>query len=199
MPTITNTNKTREVLSKNTKLSQCIKNMQNDLKFKFWIKTLISVKGTIPEIIRAVDKMIEIQASKVSFASNIYNKNGSTFNQVESVIDLSERKNFLLNIYIMSKKMTASLTIDEYEFLEKKYNYNWSAEEIANFYNCSIRTVYRKIDKLIDIICEYCIKQNWSLKFIESQTKNEGWLKEHYLKLVSEYIKNTNYKAEINY
>lgn len=186
----------KENQSKYDKLKKCIHNMSDELKFKFWIKTLISSQSTLPEIIKTVDKIIEIQASSISFAADIYNKNKSTYSQFEKVIDLTERKNSLLNIYIITKEMCKNLSTENFELLERKYIFNWSADEIAKFYDISLRTVYRKIDKIINLIYEFCLKNKWSLKFIESQTREEGWLKEKYLKLANEYFKNTNYKDE---
>lgn len=193
---LSNLKNSNEEELKKEKLKSCIDSMGDDLKLKFWIRTLISSYSVIPEIVKTVDKIIEIQASSVSFMSDIFNKNKSTISQVENVIDLTERKNSLLNIYLMSKKMIEHLSEDNRDFLEKKFVFNWSSEEISNYFNISIRTVYRKIDKLIDLICVFCIKNNWSLKFILSQTKSEGWIKEKYLKFVKDYFKNSNYKFE---
>lgn len=179
-----------------TKLKQFILTMNDENKFKFWLKTLISSYSTIPEIVKTVDKIIEIQASSVSFVSDIYNKNGGTIDQVERVIDLSERKNSLLNIFIMTKKMLQSLPAEHFEFLERKFIYNWSNEELSNYYEISLRTVYRKTDKIISEVYEFCLKNKWTLKFIESQIKQEGWMKERYLKFVSDYLKNTNFKIK---
>ena len=178
-----------------SKLKDCIKSMNNETRFKFWIKTLISEQSTIPEIIKTVDKIIEIQASSVSFNTDIFNKNG-TISQVEKVIDLTERKNSLINLYVMTKKMLKTLSADNHDFLERRFIYNWSAEELAEYYSISVRTVYRKIDSLIKTIYAECLKFKWTLKFIETQTKDEEWLKEKFLKGVSDYYKNINYKTE---
>lgn len=183
----------------NTKLKEYIKSMSNETKFKFWIKTLISEQNTLPEIIKTVDKIIEIQASSVSFSSDVFNKNGSTISQVEKVIDLTERKNSLINLYVMTKKMLKSLTSENQDFLERRFIYNWSAEELAEYYSVSIRTVYRKIDSLIKMVYCECLKFKWTLKFIESQTKDEDWLKEKFYKCVGDYFKNTNYKSEVDF
>ena len=176
------------------KLKLCIDSMSQNQKYKFWIKTLISSYKTIPKIIQAIDKIIELQASSVSFTTNIFNKKNTTMSQVENVIDLTERKSSLLNIYVMTKNMLSSLSEEHFEFIEKKYIYDWSNEELSNYYSISIRTVYRKVYKIIDEICAYSIKKNWSFKFIENQIKNEGWLKDKYSKLINEYFKNNNYK-----
>ncbi len=179
-----------------SKLKECIKTMTNEAKLKFWIKTLISEQSTLPEIIKTVDKIIEIQASSVSFTTDVFNKNGSTINQVEKVIDLTERKNSLINIYVITQNMLNVLSTNSLDLIERKFIYNWSMDELSEYYSVSIRTIYRKIDKLINQIYEECLKRKWTLNFIESQTKEEGWLKDKYLKCVNDYFKNTNYKGE---
>lgn len=191
--------KSEESKFNTAKFKEYIKSMSAETKLKFWIKTLISEQSTLPEIIKTVDKIIEIQASSVSFSTDIFNKNGSTINQVEKVIDLSERKKSLINIYIMIQKMLKNLSADDYDFIERKFIYNWSNDELSDYYSVSIRTVYRRIDKLIKLIYEECLKNKWTLTFIESQTKEEGWLKEKYFKCVNDYFKNTNYKFEDNF
>lgn len=184
-------NKKQEVLKQ--KLNQYIKNLDDFQKLKFWIKALISSYNTIPQIIKTVDKIIEIQASSVSFMTDVFNKNKSTYSQVENVIDLSERKNCLLNIYVMTKKLLSSLSDDDFEILEKKYIFNWNNDDIAKFYSISTRTVYRRMDKIVSKISNFSIKQNWTLKFIESQVSSESWIKEKFYKIICEYLKNTNF------
>lgn len=184
--------KTKSVLIKNF-----LSNMDNETKFKFWIKTLLSTYNTIPEIIQTVDKIIELQASTVSFSSDVFNGKNSLMNQVESLIDLSQRKNSLLNIYIMTKELVKNLSEDDIDFIEKKFMYNWSIEDLSKEFNISIRTTYRRIDKLVNIIYSKATSKNWSLRFIESQIKNENWIKEKFIKIVSDYFKNLNYQYKI--
>ena len=135
---------------KGKQIKDFIKNLSEEQKMKFWIKTLLSSQKTFPEIIKTLDRIIELQASSVSFASSIYNLENPTFKQVEKVIDLSERKTFLLNIYLMSKELTKGLSLADSEFLEKKFVYNLSVETLAKEFDISPRTVYRKTNKLIE-------------------------------------------------
>lgn len=188
------TNKVKHINSENTnQLTTYIKNLTEEQEQKFWIKTLLATHSKIPEIIKAVDKIIELQATSISFMSDIYNREKSTLNQVEKVIDLSERKNNLLNIYIMSKKLTKNLSFTDADFIEKKFVYNWTSEDLAKEFNVSVRTVFRKIDKLISEIYETTKRNNWSLRFFKSQVKNERWLQEKFVKQVSEYYKLSNH------
>ena len=57
-----------------------------------------------------------------------------------------------------------------------------------------------KLSRKIELMSTYSsldylkLKQkNWSLKFLESQLKNEFWIKEKFIKIASEYFKNSNY------
>lgn len=188
--------KTKNTEYKKNLLANYIKEMNDEQKFKFWIKTLLGSFNVFPEIIKTIDRIIELQASTVSFASDIYNKEGSTYNQFEKVINLTERKNSLLNIYIMTKELIKTLSEEDICILEKKYIYDYSVEDISRELEISLRTVYRRLDKVIDEIYFNSIKKNWSLKFIENQIKEEGWLKERFIKSVNDYLKNTNYKTE---
>lgn len=179
---------------KKSQIKDFIKNLSEEQKLKFWIKTMLSSYNIFPELIKTLDKIIELQASSISFASNIYNSESTTLNQVERVIDLSERKNHLLNLHIMTKEMIRTMKSNDFYLLEKRYIYNWNAEDLAREFEVSTRTIYRKIDKLINDIFIHLKSKNWSNKFIESQIKNEFWLKERFIKFSSEYFKNSNYQ-----
>ena len=187
--------KISQITAKNTQLDGELKSYINLLgeeqKIKFWIKTLLSVHNNIPEVIKAVDKIIEIQASSISFITDIYNTEKSTLSQVEKVIDLSERKNNLLNIYLISQHLFSSIGDDERLFLERKFIFNWTADELAAEYNVSSRTIFRKTEKLIDKIYLSTKRKNWTLKFITLQVKNETWLNEKFKKLVKDYYLST--------
>jgi len=179
---------------KHEKIKHYIENLTNEQKMKFWIKTLFGAYSTLPEIIKTIDKIVELQASSVSFMSDIYNREGSAFDQMEKVINLSERKNNLLNVYLLVKNLYTSLSVDNVDLVEKKYLYNYSVEDLSREFDISTRTIYRRIDKIIDEVYELCKKRNWTLAFIESQLKDEGWIKERYIKIVTEYFKNINYQ-----
>lgn len=175
-------------------LRKYISSMNEETRFKFWIKTLLSSYSNFPEIIRTLDKIIELQASTVSFSNDVFNGTNSLECQVEQVIDLTQRKTAILNIYIMTRELLKVLPEIDLDFIEKKFVYNWSVEDLSKEYNFSPRTIYRKIDKLIDIIYKNGIDHHWTLRFIESQTSKEHWLKERYYKCISDYFKNSNYQ-----
>ena len=171
-------------------LSNYTKNLSDEQKFKLWIKTILSVQNNLPEIIKSIDKIIEIKASSLSFISDIYNTEKSTQAQVERVIDLTERKNKLLNLYLISKKLVDSLNEDDKLYLQRKYIFSWTAEELSQEYQISIRTAFRRTEKLIDQIYEKLKKSNWSLNFITNQINGEVWLIEKFNRYAKDSMPN---------
>ena len=165
---------------KNKDITNYLKNIDDEQKMKLWIKTLLSIQSSLPEIIKSIDKIIEINASSLSFVNDIYNTERSTYAQVEKVIDLTERKNKLLNIYLISKNLMSCISEDDRLFLKRKYIFNWTADDLALEYQISIRTVFRRIEKLIEQIYERIRGKNWSVNFINLQVKDESWLLEKF-------------------
>ncbi len=178
------------------KIKNYIENLSDEQKFRFWLKTLFSAYATLPEVIKTIDKIVEMKASSMSFITDIYNVEGSPLNQYKRVIDLTERKNNLLNVYFMVGELYKSLDTVNVEIIEKKYLYGYSCEEVGRELGLSTRTIYRRIDKIIDEVYQTCIRRNWTLAFVESQLKSETWLRPRFVKVVSEYFKNTNYAED---
>lgn len=178
--------KVTQAKQNNKDLQNYLKLLNDEQKIKLWIKTLISIQSNLPEIIKSVDKIIEVNASSLSFISDIYNTQKGTYAQVEKVIDLTERKNKLLNLYLISKNLLTGLAEDERTFLKRKFVYNWTAEELAIDYQVSTRTVFRRTEKLLEKIYEFTKRKNWSLSFIISQVKNESWIFEKFNKFAKD-------------
>lgn len=169
-----------------TKVS--LKQLTAEQELKVWIKTLLSIQQILPEIIHSVDKIIESNASSLSFVNDIYNTEKSTFAQVEKVIDLTERKNKLLNIFVISNKLLESTSNEDQILLKKKYILNWTAEEIADDYNVSIRTIFRRVEKCLDKLTKFMIDKKWSSQFIMIQVKKESWIIDRFKKYAKESV-----------
>lgn len=184
---------------KQNNLSFYLKSLNDEQIIKLWIKTLLSVHSNLPEIIKSVDKIIEINASSLSFITDIYNTEKSTYAQVEKVIDLTERKNKLLNIFLMSKNLLSSVNEDDRLFLKRKYIFGWTAEELSQEYQVSIRTIFRKTEKLIEQIFEKTKKKNWTLKFINIQVKDELWLIEKFNRIAKDNMPNNFSQTNIEF
>lgn len=189
---------TNQSKQQNLNLTNFIKLLSDEQKMKLWIKTLLSVQGNLPEIIKSVDKIIELNASSLSFVSDIYNSEKTTYAQVERVIDLTERKNKLLNIFLVAKNLFSCISDEDRVFLKRKFVYNWTAEELSQEYSVSIRTIFRRIDKLIEKIYDSTKRRNWSINFINIQVKDETWLYEKFKKFAKDYMNSSPTKDTEN-
>ena len=90
----------------------------------------------------------------------------------------------------MSKNLLSSVSEDDRLFLKRKYIFGWTAEELSQEYQVSIRTIFRKTEKLIDQIFEKAKKKNWTLKFIILQVKDEAWLIEKFNRIAKDNMPN---------
>ena len=158
------------------------------VKTKIWIKTLLYSYKVFPRLISTVDKIVELQASNFSFSSNIFNSSSKLESQFEKVIDMSERKKSLVNIHIMMTKMLNDLPYESKKLVEYKFIDNMTSEDIATELEISERTVYRKIQKVLDEVYGYFFDNRWSLEFIEFQVKNEDWLFDKFNFYFREYL-----------
>ena len=140
-----------------------------------------------PNIIKTIDKIIEMRASTISFSTDIFNSSKNN-NQIEYIIDMGERKKSLVNIYVMISKFFKILPSDLRDIAEKKFFDKCTNEDLATEFGISIRTVYRKILKIIDEIYSFCLENKWSLEFIELQIGEEEWLIERFYHYVNEFV-----------
>ena len=174
-----------------------ILNLTKQQKTKIWIKTLLYSYKYFPNLIKTVDKIIEMRASTISFSSDIFNSKRNE-NQFEHIIDLGERKKNLLNIYVMITNFFDFLSVELKDIAHKKFIEKWTNEKLSDSLNVSIRTIYRKTTKVIDEIYSGMKKNNWSLELIELQVKDEQWLFERYKHYENEFIYSSdNSKKEI--
>lgn len=178
-------------ITKNTqKISKQDKNAickyAKDSKLIIYIKTLLEAYKFIPSIIKKIDEIIEKRASSVVTTSYIYSSPTSTYDDINKVIDLTERKDKMINLYVLINDMLTSLSDEQKNIAVMKYIKNNKCDEIAEVLNTSERTIYRKCNKIIENLCIYCTQNNINNCFFKSQLSNEPWLKSIYYKKLQE-------------
>lgn len=142
-----------------------------------YIKTLFEAYKTIPNILKILDKIIEKRASTIMPSSYIYgNSPSSTYNEIDKVIDLTDRKNKLINIYVMVEKMLNSLNEQDRKVCILKYIKKTLISDIATELKTTERTIFRRCIKIIEKLSLFCLSNNWSSAFIKNQIKDEQWL-----------------------
>lgn len=169
---------------KTTKIDKNIQKTQYQSVAIFaWVKTLISVHDVLPNIIKLIDKMVEANAASATNGSAIFGDHRyGTFGQVQQILDMEERKLSLINLYKLIEEMTRSLPQKYAEFLNLKFYKHKKMQYIAEELEIDERTAFRWSHSVINLLVEFCEKNNWTEMFFMSQTHHEPWLREQYQK-----------------
>ena len=153
---------------------------------RIWVKTLLSIYGSIPNIIKLIDGLIS------SNATNPFGFGGTSFNtygQIEKVIDLCERKNKMLNINILIEKLIEDCCEADRRLIDDRFVEKMTVEAISLELKCTPRSVFRRVNSLIDRLATYAIGKGWTTCFIESQLQDEPWVVEQFNSYRQEEIK----------
>ena len=141
-------------------------------------KTMLEIYKTLPNIISILDKIIEKRASTIFPSSTIYGSPSSTYDEINKVIDLTERKNKILNLKVIAENLLNNLKPKHKEIATLKYVNKLTYEEIAIKKEVSLRSIYRNFETINKELLSYTKSKNWSSQFFKSQCKNEVWIEE---------------------
>ena len=184
---------------KNDKISKNIANFREDietkkgmseLKMKAYAKALLTIYPTLPNIVSIVDGIVEKRASSSISLSSVYAGSIHTYKQIEKVIDLSERKYKLLNIFSLIKEIITPLNLRDYEIVDLKFFRRHKFSEIADRLEMEERSLYRRINKILDSIVKFMSINLIDEQVIEDLIRGEGWIKEIYNKAYAELMVN---------
>jgi len=170
-------------------------NKNND-KMIAWVKALFTIYPTIPNIISVIDNIVLTRASSSISMSSVYSGSGDTMKQIEKVIDLSERKLKLLNILALVKEIISPLSEKDYEIVDLRFFRRLKAAEIAEMLKVDERTVFRKVNRILEKAVKICSSSCYDLLFIENAVRGESWIKEIYNKSIDEI--NSNQRRSVS-
>jgi len=156
-----------------------------------YIKTLLEAYRTLPNILKILDKIIEKRASTIMPNSYIYgNSPSSTYNEIDKVINLTERKNKLINIFVMTETMLNSLNEQDKKICKLKFIKKCLVEDIAIEFKTTERTIFRRCHTILDKLAIFCATNNWNSAFIKNQINDEQWLFEIFKKKQLDLVAN---------
>lgn len=161
-------------------------------KLNIYVKTLLEAYRTLPNVIKILDQIIESRASNAMLSSGLFS---STYDEIDKVIELSERKDKLLNLYVICDNMLRMLPEKQRKFAIMKFVKKRNIESIAEELGTTKRSVYRSANNIIKLLCIKLLERNWDTKFIEFQIcENEHWLETIFEKKLKEEEANNKRK-----
>lgn len=143
-------------------------------QLNIYVKTLIEAYRTLPNVIKILDQIIESRASNAMLSSGLFS---NTFDEIEKVIELTERKDKLLNLYFIADNMIKMLNEKQKKFVVMKFIKKRSVDSIAEELGTTKRNVYRNANSIIKFLCLKMLERKWDSNFIRFQIgENEHWL-----------------------
>lgn len=170
-----------------------------ETKLIWYIKALLQIYKTLPNIISIIDKIVERKASSLIPASSIYgNTYSNTINQINKVLDMTARKDKLVNLYVLIEEMLNNLPSKDKTFAKLKFIQKNSTQDIIKELKIAERTVYRNSKLIIEKIAIYLLNRNYTVAFFNNQIGNESWIYEIInQKIKEDSVNNNRYKIKV--
>lgn len=146
----------------------------------YWTKTLLGVYNYLDNIAGAIDK-ITLKTALNSFEyskANMYKNN--VYNISNKLIDLAERKITLINLKLLVDDVLKNIPIKDAVFLINRYFDRLKCKDLAEKYNISMRTVFRKLTSA-ELSFEHRLKvKGYNDLTLNDMLKNESWILNYY-------------------
>ena len=153
-----------------------------NVKMQAWIKALFTVYPSLPNIVSVIDNIVMQRASSIVPYSQIYNGSVSTYSEIEKVIDMTDRKNKILNIVALVREIISELSMAEYEVVDMKFFRRMKTSTIADKLLLDERSVFRRLKKVVEHSSQIALALGYDSSKIEKIIKGESWIKEIYSK-----------------
>lgn len=156
---------------------------------KIWSKTILSIYRTLETLVRAIDNLVLERGRSSGVRSHMFGSN--TFNYMNGVIDLIERKRKLINLKLIIESALLKLGCEQQRVLMLTYFDKVKSAEIASLLNCSARTYFRKKEVALNSFTIALKNLNYGCDYLEKNYLSEKWLMDY-------YFFNTKYDNEEN-
>lgn len=142
------------------------------MKLKVWSKTLLNIYSCLFRLTREIDKIILSYALKSGF----YNGICKTYNDIEKMIELTDRKVTLINLKVLIEKSLVSLDKTSCKILTLKYIDKVSNETIYKVLNIKRRTFYRKYIQALSSFGNQLLINGFDINNVNAFVKDETWI-----------------------
>lgn len=155
---------------------------------KLWIKTLLSVYPNLKNVLKILDQIIKNRAINPHLSSF-----STTYEQIERIIDFVDRKNKLLNLTILIKKLIEGLDDNDKNLIKMRFIHSYTVEKIAEKFGFTARNVFKRINKTIEKMVQKLNLMRLSSKFIQSQLDGEDWILDRFKANLIEFLKKSKH------
>lgn len=141
-----------------------------------WSKTILGVYRYLPRVTYAYDNLVKSRA----YNSNATNSFLLGFNDImkvaNSIIDLTERKNNLINLKVITDNMLRHIDLQSAKILVMKFIDGKKSNEIASLLHLGKRTYFRKLNYALESFASMLTRFNYTDSRLEDMLKDEKWI-----------------------
>ena len=165
-------------------------------KMKSWIKTIFMIYRHLPRIIDSIDKVFQARALNGGVMSGSAISYNNVYNLSENLLKLTERKNALINLKVLTDSIIKGIDKKLAKILILRYIDGFNFKMLAEHFNISERTAYRRIDEALTMASMALEGLGYDKEKIEKEYKEEAWLFDisnesdaiDYIKIDSSYL-----------
>ena len=150
------------------------------MRIKVWSKTLLNVYDCLFNLTNEIDKIVE------NFALNSCNFYGfnKTFQDIQKIIDLTDRKVTLINVKVLIENILLDLDDVSCKILTLKFVDKMPHDMVMEVLDIKRRTYFRKYNEAVSSFACKLITMGFDEEKIIKLIKNEKWI----LFLFNEYF-----------
>ena len=145
------------------------------MKKKFiWAKTLITIYRYLVPIAGAIDKIVLSKGLHCG-RFNMYDANDA-YDSMQKIIDFSERKITMINLKILTESILLKIKREDARILISKYIDGVKFKDLAEKYEISLRTTFRRIDRGLQDFERLLTARGYDDEKIRTIVKDEKWI-----------------------
>jgi len=146
------------------------------MKNTVWAKTILTAYNHLERICDAIDKVVETKAVNSFYVTGANFMTNNISSVASKIIDLTERKITLINLKVLTLDALSACGEINAELLIEKYIDGEKNKAIAEKYNLSTRTYFRRLAGAEGEFLEKVSKLGYKERNLFDMLKNESWL-----------------------
>ena len=117
------------------------------MNIEIWCKSFLSIYNIIPNLVKSIDKLVYLKS--ISSAGFSRNDPDDTYNQVEKIACLTQKKINLINLKLLCDEILLEMNKDAGKLILLRYIDDLPCEEIINLLHLTRRTYFRKLSNAL--------------------------------------------------
>ena len=143
-----------------------------------WAKTILTSYRYLERLADAIDSMVESRGLYSRVMSGVSYSTNNIYNLADKLIELSERKVKLINIKVLTEKTLEKCGENSAKLLISRYIDEKKNAEIAEFYQLSLRTYFRRLSDAERRFEEVMAINGFGDEKLEKYLSGERWIME---------------------